>query len=95
MQSWKTQAKRFVPTIHAVEGLYCIASRTFHQVIQRGHHDDSLLVDVKLKTHITVVAASENLRLRIAVRATAFLDNAYERLILVAVAIKPPQRSIV
>src|SRR5438874_1017286 len=95
MQSWETQAKRFIPTIHAVEGLDCIASCTFHQVIQCRHHYDSLLVGVKLKTHIAVVAASENLWFGIAVRATALLDNAYEWLVLVAVAIKPPQCSLV
>ena len=75
--------------------LYCIAGSAFHQVIQGGNHHYALLVRIEFKADITIVAPRQDLRFRIAVDTVTLFDQSNERLMLVSLAIKPPQGTLV
>src|SRR5258708_1303197 len=95
VQAWKGQSQRFVPPVHAVERLHCIAGSAFHQVIQGSDDHYALLVRIEFKTNIAIVAPYQNLRFGIAVDAVSFFDQANERFILVDLAKEPPQSALV
>src|SRR5438067_13598836 len=95
METWKSQSQGFIPAIHTIECLHRIASRAFHQVVQRCDNHDPLLVSIKLKTNITEVAPGKNLWLGIAVDPAALLDNADKWLVLVSFPIESPQATLI
>src|SRR6266516_1188896 len=74
MQARKGQSQCFFPTVHAVERLHCIASRTLHQVIQGGNDHYSLLISIELEANIAIVAPRQNLWLGIAIDPLPLFD---------------------
>src|SRR5579859_8054506 len=95
VQAGKGQAQRLVPAVHTIERLHRVSGCPLHQVIESRHHHYPALRFVKLEANIAVVAACQNLRLRIAIDATALFDQANERLVPVRFAVQPPQGALV
>ena len=95
MQAGKGQTQRFIPAIHAIERLHRISSRAFHEIVQGGDHHHALLIAIKLKADIAVVAPRQNLWFGLAVDAVTLFDQANKRLTLIRLAIKPPQGTLI
>src|SRR2546421_1330059 len=95
METWKSQSQGFIPAIHTIECLHCIACRAFHQIVQRSDNHNPLLLRIKLKTNITEVAPGKNLGFRIAVDTAALFHNADKWLVLVSFSIESPQGTLV
>ena len=79
-----------VQPVHDVEALHGLPSRSFHQVINSTDHHHPVGTRINFKPDITKVRPTQELRFRVAVDATALLDDADKGLICVVFAIYPP-----
>src|SRR5579885_659938 len=76
VQPGKVQPDSFVPAQRCVERLHSVASRAFHQIIERGHNHNTPRTRLNLEADVAVIAADQHLWLRIAINAGALFDNA-------------------
>src|SRR5947209_10785380 len=76
VQPGETKPGVLVESEADVHRLHRLAGCTFHQVVQRRQHDDAVSTGVELEADVTVVAAGEDLGLRVAVQPTTLFDQA-------------------
>src|SRR2546426_4783137 len=95
VQTRKAQARRLIPTIHTVERLHRVPRGPLHQIIQGCDDHHSLLIDVQLKADVTIVASRQNLWFGVAVHTVTLLDQADKRLMLIGLAVEPPQGPLI
>src|SRR5436305_11822418 len=91
MQAGEGQSKRLIPTEPTVQSLDASTSRTFHQVVQRGHNHDTMLLNIQFKADIAEVAASQDFWFGIAIDTCTLFDEAHKRLASISLAIDAPQ----
>src|SRR5215467_3656888 len=83
MKAGEFQAERFIEPAHQVKGLDRLASRSFHQIVDRADDDETVRFFVALKSDITIIRAGEPFGLREAVSSVGFANNTDERLVAV------------
>ena len=92
VQAGKRQPEGFVKTVHEIEALHGLPRRSLHQVINGAQHHQSVGVRITFKADVAVVCACQQLGIRLAVDATAFLDEAHKRLVPVVLPEDFPHR---
>src|SRR5215212_40128 len=66
MQAGEFERSRLREATTDIESLHRLASRAFHEVVERGHDDDAVGVRIALEADVTPVGAGEELGLRVA-----------------------------
>ena len=81
VQSGEDQARSFLKAAHDIHGMYCLASRPFHKVVDGGNNHKP--ATIQFKTDVAVVGARNDLRFRKAIDPLPFLYNSDERFLTI------------
>src|SRR5947209_2752363 len=95
MKAGELETLRLRPAMHDVQALDRVARRAFHQVVERGNDHNPSQLAVKREPDITVVAAAENLWLRVSIDALALLDKPDEWLGAILLAVHVPDAALI
>ena len=90
MQTRKLQSGSLIEALCNVKCLHGLTGGAFHQVVEGADDDQPIAVWIAFKTDVAVVTAGEDFRLRIAMDARTFLDDAYEGFIAIGRTVQFP-----